>query len=79
MADEELQELEQSELSLLETLDHVLNRGIVIAGEVTISVANVDLLFVGLNVLLGSVETIERVLGERERGAQASEPGSGSE
>ncbi|HEX8282521.1 MAG TPA: gas vesicle protein [Pyrinomonadaceae bacterium] len=55
------------ELSLLETLDHVLDYGLVIAGEVRIAVAGVDLIFLGLNVLLGSVETVERVLGERER------------
>jgi hypothetical protein len=60
-------ELETSELSLLETLDHVLNRGLVIAGEITISVADIDLIFVGLNVLVGSVDTIQEVLGERDR------------
>ena len=63
----DLLELETDELSLLETLDHVLNRGLVIAGEITIAVADIDLIFVGLNVLLGSVETIHEVLGERDR------------
>ena len=29
-----IEEWEESELSLLETLDHVLNRGLVIAGEI---------------------------------------------
>lgn len=62
-------ELETSELSLLETLDHVLSRGLVIAGEITISVADIDLIFVGLNVLVGSVDTIEEVLGERGNSA----------
>jgi gas vesicle structural protein len=57
---------DEDELSLLETLDHVLDHGLVIAGEVTISVANVDLIFLGLNVLLGSVEKVEQILGERE-------------
>jgi gas vesicle structural protein len=66
-ADEALGLDEDEELSLLETLDHVLDRGLVIAGEVTIAVADVDLVFIGLNVLLGSVETVDRVLGERER------------
>ncbi|MFL6337039.1 MAG: gas vesicle protein [Pyrinomonadaceae bacterium] len=65
--DEEFELDEDEELSLLETLDHVLDRGLVIAGEVRIAVADVDLVFLGLNVLLGSVETVERVLGERER------------
>lgn len=59
-------EIEESELSLLETLDHVLNRGLVIAGEITISVADIDLIFVGLNVLLSSVETANQVLRRRE-------------
>ena len=67
MADEELELDEGEELSLLETLDHVLDRGLVIAGEVRIAVADIDLVFLGLNVLLGSVETVDRVLGERER------------
>lgn len=72
MMDEDFQLLEESELSLLETLDHVLEQGLVIAGEITISVADIDLIFVGLNLLVGSVETIDRVLGEREsRGEQS--------
>ena len=60
------EEWENSELSLLETFDHVLDRGLVIAGEITISVANIDLVFVGLNVLLSSVETAHEVLRKRE-------------
>ena len=67
MTDEAPNYAEDEELSLLETLDHVLDRGLVIAGEVTIAVADIDLIYVGLNVLLGSVETVNEVLGERER------------
>ncbi|HEU0252661.1 MAG TPA: gas vesicle protein [Pyrinomonadaceae bacterium] len=63
-----IDEWEQSDLSLLETLDHVLNRGLVIAGEITISVADIDLIFVGLNVLVSSVETAHEVL--RKRGTE---------
>ena len=58
--------LQESELSLLETLDHVLNRGLVIAGEITIAVADIDLIFLGLNVLLTSVETANDVVRQRE-------------
>jgi hypothetical protein len=57
---------EESDLSLLETLDHVLSKGLVIAGEITISVADIDLIFVGLNVLVSSVEKAHEVLRERE-------------
>jgi hypothetical protein len=67
--------LKDNELSLLETLDHVLNRGLVIAGEITISVADVDLIFVGLNVLVSSVETAHEVLRDRQqRSVSALEP-----
>ena len=59
--------IERDELSLLETLDHVLNRGLVIAGEITISVADVDLIFVGLNVLVSSVETAQEVFRDKRR------------
>ncbi len=61
----DVEQLEQADLSLLETLDHVLNRGLVIAGEITISVADIDLVFVGLNVLLSSVETANEVIKKR--------------
>jgi hypothetical protein len=60
------EEWENTDLSLLETLDHVLNRGLVIAGEITISVADIDLIFVGLNVLVSSVETAHEVLRKRQ-------------
>ena len=61
-----IDEWEQSDLSLLETLDHVLNRGLVIAGEITISVADIDLIFIGLNVLVSSVETANEVVRKRQ-------------
>ncbi len=48
---------ENVEVSLLEILDHVLNAGVVIHGSLVISVAGVDLVYVGLNVILTSVET----------------------
>jgi hypothetical protein len=61
-----VEEWAETDLSLLETLDHVLNRGMVIAGEITISVADIDLIFVGLNVLVSSVETAHEALRKRE-------------
>ncbi len=66
MTGEELEQFEETDLSLLETLDHVLSKGLVIAGEVTISVADIDLLFVGLNILLTSVETAREVIDKRK-------------
>ncbi len=65
---EELDELDQIDLSLLDLVDHVLNKGVVLTGEATISLAGVDLIYLGLNVVLASVSTIERVVGERIKG-----------
>jgi gas vesicle structural protein len=51
---------EQEEVSLLDILDHVLNSGVVIHGSLVISLAGVDLVYLGLNVVLTSVETALR-------------------
>ena len=48
------------ELSLLETLDHLLDRGVVIAGEATISIGDVDLLYLGLNIVLANIDAMVR-------------------
>ncbi len=45
------------DISLLDILDHVLNSGVVIHGTLVISLAGVDLIFLGLNVVLTSIET----------------------
>ena len=50
----------EEDLSLLETLDHLLDRGVVIAGEATISIGDVDLLYLGLNVVLANVDALKR-------------------
>ena len=47
----------EDETSLLDILDHVLNAGVVIHGSLVISLAGVDLVYVGLNAILTSVET----------------------
>jgi gas vesicle structural protein len=47
----------EKRISLCETLDRVLNKGVVVAGEVIISVADVDLVYLNVQLLLTSVET----------------------
>jgi hypothetical protein len=44
-------------VSLCDALDRVLNTGVVALGEVTISVADVDLLYLGLQLVITSIET----------------------
>jgi len=58
MSDYELDENEH--VSLCEALDRVLNKGAVIVGDVMISVADIDLVYLGLQVILTSVETARR-------------------
>jgi hypothetical protein len=60
----------QRRVSLCETLDRVLNKGAVVAGDIVISVAGVDLLYLGVNLVLTSVETM-RHWDTRNPGLQA--------
>jgi hypothetical protein len=56
-----MNELESTDdITLLETLDHLLDRGVVIAGEAVISIGNVDLLYLGLNIVLANVDAVMR-------------------
>lgn len=50
-------EIDTDQLILGDLLNHVLDKGVVISGAVTISVADIDLLMVDLRLLLTSVET----------------------
>ena len=50
------------DVSVLDILDHVLNAGVVVQGSLVISVAGVDLVYLGLNVVLTSVETALRTI-----------------
>jgi gas vesicle structural protein len=50
------------DVSLLDILDHVLNAGVVIHGSMVLSIAGVDLVYLGLNVVLTSVETALKTL-----------------
>jgi hypothetical protein len=50
------------QVSLCEALDRVLNKGAVVFGEVTISVADIDLVYVGLQLLLSSTETARQTM-----------------
>ena len=47
-------------VSLCEVLDRVLNKGVVVAGDLTISVADIDLIYLGLHIMLSSIETARR-------------------
>jgi hypothetical protein len=58
---------EHARISLSETLDRVLNKGVVVCGEVVISVADIDLVYLGLQLVLTSVDTAERMFAHKDR------------
>lgn len=53
-------ETAKNEVSLCEAIDRLLNKGAVLTGEIVISVADIDLLYLGVNLILASVETIQK-------------------
>lgn len=55
--------LRDRDVSLLDLVDRLLHGGVVIHGDITLAVADVDLLYVGLRALISSVETIENAYG----------------
>jgi hypothetical protein len=50
---------QSKEVTILEILDRVLNKGVVITGDIVISVADIDLVYLGLKLILTSVETMK--------------------
>jgi len=61
--------LKTKDVTLLEILDRALDKGVILSGDVVISLADVDLIYLGLKVLLSSVETMERLRGGPMPGA----------
>ena len=75
MDDDLLAPGDAEQLVLSDLLNRVLDKGVVIAGDVTISVADVDLVRLNLTVVLQAVETEARRLrgwDDRARHADAS-------
>ena len=64
--------LDNASLELSDLINRVLDKGAVVAGSVTISVADIDLIQLDLTVVLTAVETARA----RERKAAAGEPAS---
>lgn len=58
------------DVTLLEILDRALDKGVVISGDVVISVADIDLVYLGLKLLVSSVETMEKLRGASFAGAR---------
>ena len=49
-----------SDVSLLDMVDHLLDKGCVLRGELVLGLANVDLIYVELSLLICSVDRLQR-------------------
>lgn len=63
--------LDTGEASLLDIVDNVLNKGVVLTGDLTIGLANVDLVYARLSLLLCAAD---RVLPDAARRAGPDRP-----
>jgi hypothetical protein len=50
--------LDANQTSVLDLLDHVLNKGVMATGDVTLGVAGVDLIYLRLSALLCAVDRV---------------------
>jgi hypothetical protein len=50
--------LETSDVSLLDTVDNLLNKGVVLTGEVVIGLAGIDLIYLQLSAVLCAADRI---------------------
>jgi Gas vesicle protein len=57
----------QRDVALVEVLDRALGAGVVIVGDVTLSLADVDLVDLSLRLVLGSVSTLRGPAGPSRR------------
>jgi hypothetical protein len=52
------QVIEQAEASLLDLVDNVLNKGVVVTGDIVLAIADVDLVYVRLSALLCAADRL---------------------
>ena len=51
--------LEGADQSLLDIIDHVLNKGVVVSGEAMLGVAGVDLVYLRLSAVLCAADKVQ--------------------
>jgi len=50
------------EVTLLDLLDRIIDQGVILAGDVTLSVADVDLIYLGLRFLVAPVGRLPEIM-----------------
>jgi hypothetical protein len=56
---EAMEIVEHADQSLLEIIDHVLNKGVLVKGEVFLGVAGVDLIYLRVSALLCAADRVQ--------------------
>ncbi len=51
--------LEEADASLLDVVDHVLNKGVVVRGELVLGIAGVDLVYLRLDALFCAADRMK--------------------
>ncbi|SFD40310.1 Gas vesicle protein [Lentibacillus persicus] len=64
--------IEDKEVGLIDVLDVILDKGVAIKGDLIISIAGIDLVYLDLRVLISAVETLVQQQ-ENERGGLTSD------
>jgi hypothetical protein len=64
------------EMTLLDLLDGVIDTGVVVRGELLISIANIDLIVVDLKLLISAIETAYGNLPRKDISEEARENGT---
>ncbi|MYL20909.1 gas vesicle protein [Halobacillus litoralis] len=52
------EQFENRDIALIDILDTVLDKGVAIKGDIIISIAGIDLVYLDLKVLISAVETL---------------------
>ena len=55
-----LREVGRRDLSLIDLLDRILDKGVVINGDITVNIGRVELLSLKINLVIASLETAKR-------------------
>src|SRR6266568_891367 len=58
--------LRNQNVTLVELLDHLLLKGVMAKGEIVLTVADVDLVYLNLGLLLSSVQTVVSAAGDAQ-------------
>lgn len=54
---EQVHPFANKEMTLLDLLDGIIDTGVVVRGEILISIANIDLIIIDLKLLISSIES----------------------